>query len=102
VRSVTCMHALLLTHTLMDSGGRGMGELCHAQERVGQPSLALPRPILSRKHREFFFFDFVNFREAHREVSFGTSGERVHVALPPLSVVSVPTRAHGESAHALE
>jgi hypothetical protein len=26
-------------------GGRGMGELGHDQERVGRPSLALPRPV---------------------------------------------------------
>ena len=46
------MHALLLALTLMDMGSRGMDELNHIQERVGRPSLALPRPILSRKHRE--------------------------------------------------
>jgi hypothetical protein len=27
--------------------------LSHVQEQVGRPSLALPRPILSRKHREY-------------------------------------------------
>jgi hypothetical protein len=52
VRSVTCMHALLLALTLMDMGIRGKGELSHVQEQVGRPSLALPPPILSRKHRE--------------------------------------------------
>jgi hypothetical protein len=46
-RSVTCMHALLRSLTLMDMGGRGMGELDHDQERVGRPRLALPRPMLS-------------------------------------------------------
>jgi hypothetical protein len=40
VLSVTCMHALLRTLTLMDIGTRGMGELGHKQERVGRPSLA--------------------------------------------------------------
>jgi hypothetical protein len=52
VRSVTCIHTLLRTLTLLDIGARGMGELGHVQEQVGRPSLALPRPILSRQHRE--------------------------------------------------
>jgi hypothetical protein len=52
VRSVTCMHALLWTLTLMDMGARGMGELDHDRERVGRPGLAFSRPKTSRKHRE--------------------------------------------------
>jgi hypothetical protein len=48
-RSVTRvhMHALLRTLTLMDMGTRGMGELNHDQERVGRPSLAFSRLVLS-------------------------------------------------------
>jgi hypothetical protein len=52
VRSVTCLQALLLTLPLVDIGGRGMSELGHDQERVGRPSLALPRPVLSEYHRD--------------------------------------------------
>jgi hypothetical protein len=52
VRSVTCMHALLLTPARIYKGARGMGELNHDRERVGRPSLALPRPILSEEHCE--------------------------------------------------
>ena len=52
MRSVTCMHALLRTLTLMDMGARGMGELDHDRERVGRPGLAFSRPKTSRKHRE--------------------------------------------------
>ena len=51
VRSVTCMHALLRTLTLMDMGARGMCELEHDQERVGRPSLTLPCPILGEYRR---------------------------------------------------
>ena len=52
VRSVTCMHALLLTPARIHKGVRGMGELNHDRERVGRPSLALSRPILSEEHCE--------------------------------------------------
>jgi hypothetical protein len=51
VRSVTCMHTLLQTLTLMDMGARGMCELEHDQERVGRPSLTLPCPILGEYRR---------------------------------------------------
>jgi hypothetical protein len=37
--------------TLMDIGARGMGELDQEQERVGRPSLALPRLILGEYRR---------------------------------------------------
>jgi hypothetical protein len=47
------MHALPLTLTLIDMGGRGMGEWAHGQERVGRPSLASPRPMLSEYHRRY-------------------------------------------------
>jgi hypothetical protein len=46
------MHALLQTLMLMDMGARGMGEVHHVQERVGRPSIALSRPVLSSKHCE--------------------------------------------------
>ena len=49
---MTCMHALLLTLTQMDMSARGMGELDHVWERVGRPSLAFVRPILSEQRRE--------------------------------------------------
>jgi hypothetical protein len=52
VRHISRRCALLLTLTLLSMGVRGMGKVSHAQERVGRPSLALPRPILSREHRE--------------------------------------------------
>jgi hypothetical protein len=52
VRSVTCMHALLLTPARIYKGARGMGELNHDRERVGRPNIALPRPILDEYRRE--------------------------------------------------
>jgi hypothetical protein len=61
VRSVTCMHALLLTLALMDMDDRGMGERHHVQERVGRPSLAFPRPILSEERRVQFRQDLATF-----------------------------------------
>ena len=44
--------ALLLTPLLKSMGVRGISELDHNEGRVGRPSLAFSRPILSRKHRE--------------------------------------------------
>jgi hypothetical protein len=44
--------ALLQTLTQMDMSARGTGELDHVRERVGRPSLAFVRPILSEQRRE--------------------------------------------------
>jgi hypothetical protein len=53
-----CLPALLLTPPLISMGVRGMGELCHDRERVGRrvgrPSLAFSRPILSKERRVQF------------------------------------------------
>ena len=47
------LSAVLLALTRMNNGSRGMGEMGHDQERVGRPSLALPRPILAEYRRYY-------------------------------------------------
>jgi hypothetical protein len=52
---VITVPAVLLTLTLIYKSARGMGELNHDQERVGRPSLAFSRLVLSEERRVQLF-----------------------------------------------
>jgi hypothetical protein len=101
VSSVTCIHAPLLALTLVDMGGRAMSELGHGRERVGRPSLALPRPILSRKHREQHDPILALSHRLNRRSSV-SSVTCIHAPLLALTLVDMGGRAMSELGHGRE
>jgi hypothetical protein len=95
------MHTLLLTFTLIYKGVRGMGELHHDQERVGRPTLAFSRLILSEERHVQFRQDLA--RSPSRSQVLGAVEVRsvtcMHALLQNLTLMDVDARGIIESDH---